>query len=111
MSGYYELKSSASGQPMFNLRAENNQVILTSQLYSSKEAALKGIASVQTHGPDPASFEKLVSGQGEPYFVLKASNSQVIGTSQMYGSEQARDIGIASVMKNSPSEKVVEAES
>ncbi len=110
MSGFYELKTSTSGQPVFNLKAENNQVILTSQLYASKEAALKGIASVQTHGPDPASFEKLVSSQGEPYFVLKASNAQVIGTSQMYSSEQARENGIASVMKNSSSEKIVEAE-
>jgi uncharacterized protein YegP (UPF0339 family) len=109
MNGYYEIKTSANGQPMFNLKAGNDQVILTSQLYSSKEAALKGIASVQKHGPDPASFEKLVSSQNEPYFVLKAYNAQVIGTSQMYGSEQARDTGIASVMKNSPTEKIVEA--
>jgi uncharacterized protein YegP (UPF0339 family) len=94
---------------MFNLRAENDQVILTSQLYSSKEAALNGIASVQKNGPDPASFEKLMSSQQQPYFVLKAPNAQVIGTSQMYGSEQARDVGIVSVMKNSPTEKIVEA--
>ena len=108
MNGYYELKASANGQPLFTLRAANDQVILTSQMYSSKEAALKGIASVQKHGPDPASYEKRVSGRAEPYFVLKAANAQVIGTSQIYGSEQARDIGIASVMKNSATEKIVE---
>jgi uncharacterized protein YegP (UPF0339 family) len=39
--------------------------------------------------------------------VLKSSNGQVIGTSEMYKSEAARDNGIASVVENSPSTKVV----
>ena len=35
-------------------------------------------------------------------FNLKATNGQVIGTSESYESESARDNGIASVMKNAP---------
>ena len=42
-------------------------------------------------------FEKLVNKSGAPYFVLKAGNSQVIGQSQAYGSDAARDAGIAAV--------------
>jgi uncharacterized protein YegP (UPF0339 family) len=35
-------------------------------------------------------------------FNLKASNGQVIGTSEMYSSVAARDAGIDSVKKNAP---------
>jgi len=47
MSGKFELKVSPSGKHMFNLKAGNGEVILTSELYESRAAAEKGIASVQ----------------------------------------------------------------
>lgn len=39
----------------------------------------------------------------EFYFVLKASNGEVIATSEMYSSKQAAKNGIASVQSNGPS--------
>ena len=45
---------------------------------------------------------------GEFQFNLKATNGQVIGSSQMYASEKTRDNGIASVMRNAPEAEVVE---
>ena len=47
----YERKDASNGQAMFNLRAANNQVIGTSETYSSKAAREKGIASVKTTAP------------------------------------------------------------
>jgi uncharacterized protein YegP (UPF0339 family) len=41
---------------------------------------------------------------------MKASNGQVIGTSQNYDSESGRDNGIASVAKNAADAAVVEAD-
>ena len=108
MSGYYEIKNTTSGKPMFNLKAGNHEIILTSQSYESKEAAMNGIASVRKNGPLEASFEKKVAVDGQTFFVLKAANGQVIGKSELYTSEQGRDNGIASVMRNCVSEKVVE---
>ena len=109
MSGYYETKKTATGKDMFNLKAGNHEVILTSETYESKEAMLKGIAAVRQNGPNEGSYEKKVSVRNEPYFVLKAANGQVIAKSEMYSSESARDNGMASVMRNSPSDKVVAA--
>lgn len=43
----YERKNSASGQPMFNLKAANHQVIGTSETYSSASARDAGIDSVK----------------------------------------------------------------
>jgi uncharacterized protein YegP (UPF0339 family) len=47
MAGKYDLKKSPSGKHMFNLKAANGQIILTSELYESKKAAENGISSVK----------------------------------------------------------------
>ena len=102
----YELKKDASGQYRFNLKAGNGEIILSSEAYTTKSAAEEGIASVRTHGPAESNYERKDSASGQPYFVLKASNGEIIGRSEMYSSPTARDNGIASVQKNSPSTTV-----
>lgn len=96
--GYYEIKKGA--KISFNLKAANHEIILTSQTYESKAAADNGISSVRTNGGSESNFERKTSSSGQPYFVLKAANGQVIGTSEMYSSEAARDNGIKSVQSN-----------
>ena len=103
MSGKFVLKATASGQFMFNLLAGNNQVILTSETYKEKSAAKNGIASVQSNCGDDDRYERKLSSRGEPYFVLKAGNGQVIGKSEMYSSKAAMENGIASVKTNGSS--------
>lgn len=48
----YERKQSSSGKHMFNLRAGNNQVIGTSELYESVAARDNGIESVKKNAPE-----------------------------------------------------------
>ncbi|MDO5054461.1 YegP family protein [Pasteurella oralis] len=98
--GWYELKLAKDGQFMFNLKAANSQVILTSELYRSRAAAENGIASVQKNGSDEKNFEVRVAKNDKPYFVLKAKNHQEIGRSQYYASNVSAKKGIGSVMKN-----------
>ncbi|MES2474206.1 MAG: YegP family protein [Verrucomicrobiota bacterium] len=100
MNGYYELKKTEVGKFHFTLKAANHETILSSQHYAEKANALKGIESVRAHGPKEESFERKLSAKGEPYFSLKAANGQLIGTSETYSSEAARDNGIASVINN-----------
>ncbi|MEH6518195.1 MAG: YegP family protein [Halioglobus sp.] len=102
MAGKFELKISNSGKYMFNLKAGNGQIILTSQLYESKDAAENGIASVKTNAADDARFERCESKSGDPYFCLKAGNGQNIGKSEMYNSAAAMENGIESVKTNGP---------
>jgi uncharacterized protein len=99
MSGHYDLKKSGA-QYMFNLKAGNGEVILTSERYEAKASALVGIHSVKTNSPLDERYEKKTSSAGQPYFVLKASNGQTIGMSEMYSSTSARDHGIQSVKAN-----------
>jgi len=106
MTGWFELDYSSNGQYRFTLKAGNAETILSSETYTSKDAAENGIASVQKNASLNERYERETSTNGRPYFNLKAANHQIIGTSQMYSSEQARDAGIASVKANGASRAI-----
>ena len=108
MAGKFELKLAKNGQHMFNLKASNGQVILTSELYSSKAAAENGISSIKNNADKDERYERRENSAGEPYFILKAANHQEIGRSQYYSSTAAMENGIASVKKNAPDAQIVE---
>ncbi|BFU59328.1 hypothetical protein HEMROJRC1_16200 [Rodentibacter sp. JRC1] len=108
--GFYELKTAKDGQFMFNLKATNGQIILTSELYKTKASALNGIASVQKNGIEANNFEYRVAKNEKPYFVLKAANHQEIGRSQYYSSQAAAEKGVESVINNASSETIKEVE-
>jgi uncharacterized protein len=109
MAGKFELRVGVSGQFSFVLKAGNGQVILVSEQYKSKASAQNGIASVQRNGVDDARFQRKVSKKGKPYFLLVATNGQVIGQSEEYSSGAALESGIASVKKHVVNAKVEEA--
>jgi hypothetical protein len=102
MAGYFELKHAAGDVFMFNLKAGNHQVILTSERYTSKESAEAGIASVKENAPLDERYRRKAAISNEPYFVLVAGNGQTIGRSEMYSSTEAMEGGIASVKTNAP---------
>lgn len=106
MAGWYELSKSSDGQFRFVLKAGNSETILTSELYQAKASAENGIASVQTNCGNNDRYEKKTAANGKFMFNLKAANHQVIGTSQMYTSEDGRDNGIASVKTNGASKTI-----
>jgi len=100
MAGWFELSKSGDGQHRFALKAGNAETILVSELYKTKDAAKKGIASVQKNCALDARYEKKEAANGKFFFNLKAGNNQIIGTSQMYATAQSRDAGIASTKSN-----------
>jgi uncharacterized protein len=101
MAGYYDLKRSGE-QYMFNLRGANNEVVLTSERYVSKQSAVNGIAAVKANSPSDSQYRKLTNTGGQPYFTLKGGNGETIGTSESYSSTTARDNGITWVKTNGP---------
>lgn len=106
MAGKFEITTSKNGKFLFNLKAGNGQVILTSQMYETKTSATQGVESCKKNSASDERFERLDSTAGQPYFNLKATNGQVIGRSEMYSSVAARDNGIASVKTNAPDAEV-----
>lgn len=100
--GKFIITTRKNGEFQFNLQASNGQVILSSEGYTTKVACMNGVESVKKNATTETRFDKLVSKNNKYYFNLKASNGQIIGTSEMYDSEASRDNGISSVMKNAP---------
>ena len=100
--GKFVISTRKNGEFQFSLKAGNGQVILASEGYTTKAACLNGVESVKKNSQVEARFDKLESKNGKFYFNLKATNGQIIGTSEMYESTASRDNGIASVAKNAP---------
>ena len=110
---------------MFNLKAGNGEVILTSEVYSSERSCMKGIASVQRNAPIAAVEDQTVEGfahekcpkfeiytdkAGEFRFRLKATNGQIIGASESYKAMNSCQNGIESVRKNAAEGNITKEE-
>ena len=100
--GSFVISKRKNGEFQFVLKAGNGQVILASEGYTTKAACENGIESVKKNAQTDARFDRLGAKNGKPYFNLKATNGQIIGTSEMYESVAACENGIASVAKNAP---------
>jgi len=106
--GKFVVSTRSNGEFQFALKADNGQNILASEGYKTKAACMNGVESVKKNSAVDARFEKKTAKNGKFYFNLKATNGQVIGSSQMYEAEKSCDNGIASVQKNAPGAVVVE---
>ena len=106
--GSFVIKTGTNGQYYFSLKAENGQKILASEGYTTKAACNNGIDSVKNNAKDDGKYDRKTSANGKHYFNLKATNGQIIGTSEMYEAASGRDNGIESVKKNAPAAAVTE---
>lgn len=96
----FEIFKGKNDHYYFHLKAGNGEVVLASQGYTTKANCQNGINSVAVNSSDESNFEKKKAKDGKDYFVLMASNGQVVGNSQMYASSSSRDHGIHSVHGN-----------
>jgi len=114
--GKFIIKKAGNAGVMFNLLANNSQVICTSQTYSSKAACKNGIESIRKNAnvaiedQTLRDFEPLTNPKYEIYldkggefrFRLKASNGEIIAGSQGYTSKVNCKNGIESIRNNAP---------
>ncbi len=122
--GKFEIRETNTGFK-FDLKATNGQIIATSQVYSSKDAAKKGCASVVKAAEAGRIEDQTVEGfateknpkfevyadkAGELRFRLKASNGEIVAVGEGYKTKASCMNGIESVMKNAPEAPVVDAE-
>ena len=82
--------------------------MLASEGSRRRVSARKGVASVQRNALVDDRFERKLSASGKPMFNLRASNGQVIGTSELYSSAEAREGGIDAVKRHAPLATVAE---
>lgn len=118
--GKFVIRTVDSGMK-FDLRASNGQTVATSEVYTSRDACEKGIASVRKNAPaarledrteeggGPVSnpkFELYLDRAGQYRFCLKARNGQVIAVSEGYRAKAGCLAGIESVKANAPDAEI-----
>ena len=121
--GKFVMKQVASGVK-FDLKAGNGEVIATSEVYTTEKACKNGIESVRKNGQVAGiegqavegfekvkhpKFEVYADKKGEFRFRLKATNGEIIATSEGYKSKPSCLNGIESVKKNVVDAPVTEA--
>ena len=109
----------------FDLKANNGEVIATSEVYTTIAACKNGIASVQANAPKAGVEDQTVEGfetlkhpkfevyadkKGEFRFRLKATNGQIIAVGEGYKAMKSCLNGIESVRKNAVDAKIVVVE-
>jgi uncharacterized protein YegP (UPF0339 family) len=104
--GKFVISQRTNGEFQFNLQADNGQVILTSQGYAGKPSCMNGVESIRTNSQIDARFEQKTAANGKFFFNLKASNGQIVGSSQMYADERGCKNGIDSIKRNAPDASV-----
>ena len=107
----------------FDLKATNGQVILTSEVYTTKAACRNGVESIMKNAPVANVEDQTVEGfetvthpkfemyqdkAGEFRFRLKARNGEIIGVSEGYTSKANCVNGVESVKKNAAEAEIVE---
>ncbi len=114
--GRFSVKQTSDGRYMFNLIANNNRVISSSQTYASVANAKIGIESVRTNCAAPVEdqtvegcevlrhpkYEVYLDVGGKPRFRLKASNGEITAVSQAYADKSACMKGIARIGSHAP---------
>ena len=108
MAGKFVVFKGKNGQSFFRLLAANSQVILASQGYKTRAACVSGIKSVSKNAQNAKSFEVRQAKDGRQYFIIKATNGQEIGRSQMYKSASGCRNGMKSVARNAAGAGVVD---
>jgi uncharacterized protein YegP (UPF0339 family) len=91
---HFDLWQDTTSAYRFHLRAANGQILVTSEGYSSRTAALGGLLSVLDNGGLEAHYVVITAVSGEPYFNLVAGNNKIIATSETYSSKAAAQKGV-----------------
>lgn len=87
-NGTYVVKKSKSGDVFFQLKSSLGKTILSSEMYTTRAACNNGIESVRKNCTEDKKYEKKISSDNLHFFNLKANNGQVIGTSEMFDTEE-----------------------
>ncbi|MCK2087400.1 YegP family protein [Thauera aromatica] len=95
MSVKFEITKTEKGEYHFKLLDSGGKTLLRSEGYNAKASCTNGIESVRRNAVDDARYDLKSASDGRPYFNLKASNGQIIGTSPMFADAHACATAVA----------------
>lgn len=95
----FETFKGRDGQYYFQLIAGNGGRVLGSEGYSSLYSAKKGINSVKNHGSNESRYFLREASDGSFYFVIIATNGQIVAVSEMYSTKSNAQKAMGSILK------------
>ena len=119
--GKYVISEAKTGF-IFNLKANNHEIIATSQIYKSLDSCKAGVESVRKVALDAnvedqtvenfetktnPKFEVYLDKAGEYRFRLKARNGEILVVGESYKAKGGCLNGIESIKRNAPESDVV----
>jgi uncharacterized protein YegP (UPF0339 family) len=107
--GKFVIIKHVNGDFQFNLTSANDEIILTSEGYTTKSNCQNGIDSVKRNAADEGKYDRKIAANGKYYFTLEATNGQTIGISELYESESGLNNGILSVKTVAPNAIIQDA--
>lgn len=97
------IKKSTNDQFYFNLWSKDENILLKSEMYTSKQNCKNGIESIKNNASPDTNYDRKTSDNSKHFFVLKSQNNgQIIGTSNMYSNSSDRDSAIERVKIDAP---------
>lgn len=98
------LKKSAAAEPFsFSFVNDEGKMVLRSENYKAKDSATKGINSVKKNCTEDRRYILKESANGMFFFNIKSANGQVVATSAMFPSVEARAAIISEIKSSIPS--------
>ena len=119
--GKFVIKTTKHGGYKFDLKAGNGETVATSEIYNALASCKNGIESVRKNSVKAGIEDQTVEGfekvkhpkfeiytdkAGEFRFRLKATNGEIIATSEGYKALASCKNGIESVKKNAPEAEI-----
>ena len=119
--GKFVIKTTKNGGYKFDLKAGNGETVATSEIYNALASCKNGIESVRKNSVKAGIEDQTVEGfekvkhpkfeiytdkAGEFRFRLKATNGEIIATSEGYKALASCKNGIQSVKKNAPEAEI-----
>ncbi|WP_072680811.1 YegP family protein [Arcobacter sp. LA11] len=101
-------KSDAKEPFTFVFVNAEGKTIVKSENYAQKASAKNGIESVKKNCQDDDRYELKESSNGKPFFNIKSTNGQIVGTSALFADEAERSAAIAELKADSAEAEVSE---
>ncbi|GGD38279.1 hypothetical protein GCM10012288_10450 [Malaciobacter pacificus] len=104
-----KLRKSDAKEPFsFVFLNAEGKTIVKSENYAQKASAKNGIESVKKNCLEDSRYELKESSNGKPFFNIKSTNGQIVGTSALFDTEADRTAAIAELKVDSESAEIIE---
>jgi len=93
----FVIKTGKHHQFFFDLKADNGEVIITSDAFHTKAACNSGIEALKAVVRDDNKFERMKAATEHYYFIIKGANGKQIAKSVLFPTPAERNAAIKSI--------------